>query len=379
MSKLPLKIGKSLEKRKKEGAFRELKHSTGLVDLSSNDYLGFARRPGILKRAGEILKEYKLEHSGAGGSRLLTGNHVLYQPAEDLVARFHKAEAALIFNSGYDANLGFFSAVPGKGDLILYDEFIHASIRDGIQLSKAKALKFKHNDLTHLKDKISRLKKNHFGEIFLVTESIFSMDGDSPDLHAFAAFAEVQNCFLVVDEAHAVGVEAAGLVAEADLQDKIFARIVTFGKAMGAHGAAITGSQELKSYLVNFARSFIYSTALPPHSLATVIAAYEEFKITGASEVDKLRDNIKSFKAELSKMEIQEHFLESGSAIHCCVIPGNEEVKRASKSLLEAGFDVRPILSPTVPAGSERLRICLHSFNSKEEIERLIEVLKKLL
>ncbi|WP_324719796.1 aminotransferase class I/II-fold pyridoxal phosphate-dependent enzyme [Salinimicrobium sp. HB62] len=379
MSKIPLKVEKSLEKRKSQGSFRALKFSKDLIDFSSNDYLGFARNPGIGSRAEKLIKDFSPLKNGSGGSRLLTGNHELYAPAEEIMARFHKAEAALIFNSGYDANLGFFSAVPGKGDLIFYDELIHASIRDGIQLSAAKALKFSHNDLHDLKKKINRLKNDIFGEVYLVTESIFSMDGDSPDLHAFANFAEENGHFLVVDEAHAVGAKGAGLIAEGGLQDKVFARLVTFGKALGAHGAAIVGPTELKDYLVNFARSLIYTTALPPHSLATIIGAYLELEANGTAEVNKLQENIDFFKAEVSKMGFQEHFLESESAVHCCVVPGNEQVRKASEVITKHGFDVRPILSPTVPAGRERLRICLHSYNSKEEITGLTEVLKMVL
>jgi 8-amino-7-oxononanoate synthase len=205
------------------------------------------------------------------------------------------------------------------------------------------------------------------------------MDGDSPDLNAFASFAEENGYFLVIDEAHAVGVKGAGLIAEADLQDKVFARLITFGKALGAHGAAIIGPNELKDYLVNFARSLIYSTALPPHSLATVIAAYQELDAEGKAEVKKLQENISFFKAEVSKRGFQEHFIESESAVHCFILPGNEEVKNASEVLAENGFDVRPILSPTVPVGRERLRICLHSFNTKKEIEELLDVLKMVL
>ena len=379
MSKLPLKVGKSLETRKSQGTFRSLKLSKGLVDFSSNDYLGFTGNERILQRAAEIHKTGENHRNGSGGSRLLTGNHPLNVKAEELVAYFHKAEAALIFNSGYDANLGFFAAVPGKNDLILYDEFIHASIRDGIQLSLAKAVKFRHNDLEDLRERISRLKNDIFGEVFLVTESIFSMDGDAPNLQALVSLAEEHNCFVIVDEAHAVGVKNAGIIAEEGLQDRVFARIVTFGKALGAHGAAILGQKALKDFLVNYARSFIYSTALPPHSLATIMAAYEELQGPGISQVDKLQQNIMTFKTEVSKMAFQDHFLESESAIHCCILPGNEQVKRTSRVLAQKGFDVRPILSPTVPKGKERLRICLHSFNSEEEIKALTRALKEIL
>ena len=378
MSKLPLKIGKSLQKRKDDGSFRTLKISTGLVDFSSNDYLGFAGNLQIFERVGTILKENRIGKNGAGGSRLLTGNHILYPQAEDRIAAYHKAEAALIFNSGYDANLGFFSAVPGKGDVILYDEFIHASIRDGIQLSRAKAFKFRHNDLEDLEKKVSRLKNDISGEVYLVTESVFSMDGDSPNLELLAAYADVNNFHLIIDEAHAVGIHGAGIIAEKELQEKTFARIVTFGKALGTHGAAILGSEDLKDYLINFSRSLIYSTALPPHALATVIAAYQELEGHGQKEVQKLQERIRFFRRRISKMEFPQHFLESQSAIQVFLFPGNDNVKRASKKLTEKGFDVKPILSPTVPKGEERLRICLHSFNGEEEISELLSALKLL-
>ncbi|WP_029037361.1 aminotransferase class I/II-fold pyridoxal phosphate-dependent enzyme [Salinimicrobium xinjiangense] len=379
MSSLPLKVIKSLEKRKTLGSLRHLKFSKDAVDFSSNDYLGFAGNEQIFQRAGEILKENFLFRNGSGGSRLLTGNHQLYPLAEKFVAAYHSAEAALIFNSGYDANIGFFSSVPRRGDVIFYDEFIHASIRDGIGLSAAKALKFRHNDLEDLKVKVNRLKNDIFGEVYIVTESIFSMDGDTPNLEAFAAFAEEQKLFLVVDEAHAVGVKGPGLIAEAGLQDLVFARIVTFGKALGAHGAAILGNEQLKDFLVNYARSFVYSTALPPHSVATIIAAYEFLEKDGAFEVAKLQKNLDRFKDEVSKRGFQEHFLESESAIQCCILPGNELVKEASGKLLEANFDVRPILSPTVPEHMERLRICLHSFNTEEEIHALFNALRGII
>lgn len=380
MSKLPLKISKSLQNRNSHGSFRKLNLSNDLVDFSSNDYLGFSGNLEIFNRTLEILKEGALLKNGSGGSRLLTGNHELFSPAENLIANFHKAEAALIFNSGYDANVGFFSALPGRGDLILYDELIHASIRDGIALSTAKAIKFRHNDPEDLREKINRLKNHIIGEVYIVTESVFSMDGDTPDLQSLAAFAEENNFHLVVDEAHAVGVNNAGIIAESGLENKIFARIVTFGKALGAHGAAVLGAQPLKDFLINFARSFIYSTALAPHSVATVIAAYHQLQAeAGVLEMKKLQENIQFFKTEVVKRGFQKHILESDSAVHCVIIPGNKQVKAASHALVTAGFDVRPILSPTVPEGRERLRICLHSFNSKKEITALFEVLKKVI
>lgn len=393
---LPKKLQAKLDTRKENQSLRQLPTANNLIDFSSNDYLGLAKNEAVYFRAGEILKEHHLLQNGATGSRLLSGNHALYEMAEQLIAKTHKSEAALLFNSGYDANLGFFSCVPQRGDLILYDEFIHASIRDGIQMSRAKAYKFKHNDLKdlELKCQAERSRSPVDSVIYIVTESVFSMDGDSPDLKAFATLAKTYNAYLIVDEAHAVGVlgkNGLGLVQELGFQEEVFARLVTFGKALGCHGAAVLGSAELKSFLVNFARSFIYTTALPPHAIATVIAVYEKKIIPSATkeqlgELQKLRQNIQTFNLQLSTCnpaspagKLQPFFLPSDSAIHSAIISGNERTRSLSRKLKNAGFDVKPILSPTVAAGKERLRFCLHSFNTEKQICDVLNLLKELL
>jgi len=393
MQNLPLKLTKSLDIRKQQNAIRILSYKKNLIDFSSNDYLGFSNLKQIYFTAEKILTDFNLMRNGATGSRLLSGNHQLFSPAEDFIANFHSAESALIFNSGYDANIGFFSSVPQRGDLIFYDELAHASIRDGISMSRAKAYKFKHNDIADLCGHIERSRNiNKEPEIYIVTESVFSMDGDIPDLKAMAEFSEKQHCFLVVDEAHATGVfgsDGAGRVQELGIQDKVFARIITFGKALGCHGAAILGSTTLKEYLVNFARSFIYTTALPPHSVATILAAYQYLKnkpdlaeenpehVEGP-EIKKLKQNIEFFKAEIVANKLQSFFIESNSAIQSCILPGNEKVKNTGSKLEAEGYNVKPILSPTVPKGKERLRFCLHSFNSQEEISGVLKTLAKL-
>jgi len=394
MQNLPLKLTKSIDIRKRQNAIRKLGSIKDLIDFSSNDYLGFSDLKQIYFTAEKILTDFNLRRNGATGSRLLSGNHQLFSPAEDFIANFHSAESALIFNSGYDANVGFFSSVPQRGDFIFYDELVHASIRDGISMSRAKAYKFKHNDFADLHGHIERSRNiNNEPEIYIVTESVFSMDGDIPDLTELAEFAEKQHCFLVIDEAHATGVfgtDGAGMVQELGIQDKVFARIITFGKALGCHGAAILGSTTLKEYLVNFARSFIYTTALPPHSVATVLASYQYLKnkpglaevnpehVEG-SEIRKLKQNIEFFKAEIVANKLQSFFIESNSAIQSCIIPGNEKVKNTASKLEAEGYNVKPILSPTVPKGKERLRFCLHSFNSREEISGVLKALVKLI
>ncbi|NER17116.1 aminotransferase class I/II-fold pyridoxal phosphate-dependent enzyme [Spongiivirga citrea] len=377
---LPKKLLKKLDQRKEENALRALPNENNLIDFSSNDYLGFSKSEAIFKAAHEYLSNSKTPQNGASGSRLLSGNHSLYKQVENLLIDIHQAEAALIFNSGYDANIGFFSSVPQRGDVILYDEFIHASIRDGITMSNAKSYKFKHNDLVELEQKCQteRSRSSHDAVIYIVTESVFSMDGDTPDLKKFVTICKAYNCHLIVDEAHAVGVFGNGLIEQLDLQNDVFARVITFGKAMGCHGAAILGSEDLKSYLINFARSLIYTTGLPPHSLATILSSYNQ--LTHNDEpIIQLQENINFFKKEVEKSILKRHFIPSDSAIHCALVSGNDRVKKLATTLQNKGFDVKPILSPTVPKGQERIRICLHSFNTKEEIKSMLSLLADLI
>lgn len=382
MPKLPLKLEKSLQTRKQENAFRRLGPQISGTDFSSNDYLGLASNKEIFESALELLKEQELCRNGAGGSRLLSGNHKLYDLAESFIAEFHQAESALIFNSGYDANVGFFSAVPKRGDLIFFDELVHASIREGIGLSHARSFKFWHNDIEDLQAKFAKQKQNFpEADIYIITESVFSMDGDSPDLVKFAEFFSENDAFLIIDEAHATGVfgeNGEGLVQKLGIQEQVFARIHTFGKGLGCQGAAILGSCILRDFLINFSRSFIYTTALPPHTVATILASYRYLNASGGKErQERLQQNIVFFKTEVEKANLKHHFIFSNSAIHCCIIPGNDCVKEIARIMKERHFDVRPILSPTVSKGEERLRFCLHSYNSEAEISEVLKVLGK--
>lgn len=383
----PKKLQIKLENREASNSLRKLSLPTNLIDFSSNDYLGFSTSLEIQQKATKLVEKSKPKN-GATGSRLLSGNYPLYKKTERYLAQVHQSESALLFNSGYDANLGFFSSVPQKGDLIFYDEHIHASIRDGIQLSNAKAYKFKHNNLVDLDELNRRIQDNFHAsnaiapDIYVVTESVFSMDGDSPDLKALVDFCKQNKANLIVDEAHALGVFGFGLVQKFGLQNEVFARITTFGKGLGCHGAAILGSSQLKKYLVNFARSLIYTTALAPHSIATIFSAYEQLIDQSAyknqeeeSQIINLNNSISFFTSELKKVGLDKHFVESKSAIHSCIISGNKKVKSISEKLKEKGFDVKAILSPTVVKGQERLRFCLHSYNTEQEIQEVLNLL----
>lgn len=382
MKKLPDNLSKKLEIRKQNNALRKLSLPNELIDFASNDYIGFSKNKSIFNETHQYLIDNDCTENGATGSRLLSGNHKVYQEAETYIAHFHQSESALIFNSGYDANVGFFSSVPQKGDLILYDELCHASIRDGIQLSNAKSYKFKHNDFEDLEKRLRQAQSdNRIKEIYIATESVFSMDGDCPNLEELVAVTEKHQCYLIVDEAHSLGVfgdKGEGLVQMLGLQDRIFVRIMTFGKGLGCHGAAIVGSLELKEYLVNFSRSFIYTTGLSPHSIATILISYQ-FLEKDIQSIENLKNTIIHFNQEKNLLGLKTLFVRSKSAIQSAIIPGNENVKQIANQLQKKGFDVKAILSPTVPEGQERLRFCLHSYNTKEEISDVLGLLSTLL
>jgi len=261
----------------------------------------------------------------------------------------------------------------------LFDELCHASIRDGIQMSNAKSYKFQHNDLADLERLLLKqvADDQQLSSIFIVTESVFSMDGDSPNIAELVTLSEKYNGYLVIDEAHALGVfgeSGEGLVQSLGLQEKVFARIITFGKGLGCHGAAVLGSATLKSYLVNFARSFIYTTGLSPHSVATILSAYHHLNAEKKA-LQLLKNNIVHFNQEKAQHGLKPLFVYSKSAIQCAILPGNEKVKFIANQLQEKGFDVKAILSPTVPEGQERLRFCLHSYNSEKEISDVLQTL----
>ncbi|TSD67078.1 pyridoxal phosphate-dependent aminotransferase family protein [Inquilinus sp. KBS0705] len=358
-----------LNARKLAGNYRELKAESGLVDFCSNDYLGFARSAALKSAIAHELESHPQHLTGATGSRLLSGNSAYAEDLETNVAAYHNAEAGLLFNSGYDANLGLLSSLPQKGDTILCDELIHASLIDGARLSHATRLKFKHNNLSSLEAKLTLAK----GTCYVVVESVYSMDGDTPPLAAILQLTQRYNALLIVDEAHAVGIYPKGLAVHLGLEQHIFARVVTFGKALGSHGAVVLGSALLKNYLVNFARSFIYSTAAPFHQLAAIKSTYA-LLYRSAEEITKLKSNIGLFKHTLTPANGYS-LLPSDTPIQCILFNSNAAASTAALHLQQTGFDVRAILSPTVASGTERIRICLHSFNTAIEISQLCQLL----
>jgi 8-amino-7-oxononanoate synthase len=363
-------LSKRLEERREQHALRSLRlPQRKAIDLCSNDYLGIATN----KLVHMDPEEGKSLRTGSTGSRLLSGNYELIEEAESVIASFHEAEAALIFNSGYDANLGLLSCVPQRNDIVLYDSLSHASLRDGIRLSFATSFSFQHNDLQDLEKKLEIHGHKEDRNVFVVTESVFSMDGDLAPLKEMVLLCKKTNARLIVDEAHATGVigkMGEGLVQQLHLQGECLARIHTFGKALGVHGAAILGSTSLKQYLVNFSRPFIYTTALPEVAIEHILQSYKIFP--GLIEE---RNNLGTLAEVFQSLSFKHQKFNSSTPIQGIIIPGNEMARAAAEMLQLNRFDIRAILYPSVPKGMERLRIVLHSFNTVEQIIQLEELL----
>jgi 8-amino-7-oxononanoate synthase len=354
-----------LQSRADIGNTRNLQYHNNLYDFSSNDYLGFSRSVELKERIMLELEKYPKSLLGATGSRLLSGNTEYAEELEKELAGIHQAEHGLIFDSGYSANLALFSCLPQKDDVILCDEYIHASVIDGARLSFATRKHFKHNNLEDLE---SQLKKSK-GVCYVAVESVYSMDGDLADLIEIARLCRDYQANLIVDEAHAFGVFGTGIVDLLELQPYVFARIVTFGKALGLHGAIVLGSELLRTYLINFARPFIFSTAPPFTQLLAIKIAYERLLSSPQASVT-LQQKSSLLKANLPPQE-QLLSTHNPSAIQCIFLEGNEQVVQFSQALVQRGFDVRAIRSPSVPKGKERLRICMHTHNTDEEILQL--------
>jgi len=361
---IPQNLIDKLRVREEQGALRSLKiWDSSKIDFFSNDYLGYAR------------EKTSLFLRGSSGSRLISGTKREHLDTEKYLSDFHKGEASLLFNSGYDANIGFFSSIPQKGDLVLYDESIHASVRDGLCISQAKAYRFKHNDMADLEKKIQRF--NTAETLYVVVESVYSMDGDSPYFQQLKAFVRRYKIYLIIDEAHSLGVygkNGEGLAISHHIHADCFARLYTFGKALGCHGAVWTGSTELINYLINFARSFIYTTALSSDLAKEIQQRYQKLSTDHCTR-EKLKQNIDFYKKTVQAKKLTADFSLNNSPIQFYRSNATKELIATAHRLQGEGFAVKPIFSPTVSPGKERLRISLHSFNTFSEIEKLISLI----
>lgn len=362
-----------LNARDEDGILRSLKSGTASIDFASNDYLGFAQSEELRALAKEIAQSGSMRN-GTGGSRLLAGNTSFHERAEAELAQFFKAESATLFTSGYTANLGLLSVLLKRNDTVLYDELSHASIKDGIRLGYAKAIRFRHNDVEDLSKKLKKLRKG----AWVIVESIYSMDGDLAPLKEIARVCQEHDAQLLVDEAHASGIfgQGRGLTCALNLEDQVFARVHTFGKSLGSQGAAVLGSLVLKQYLINFSRPFIYTTAPSESDVALMLAGVRLLNQSEAS-VQMLEELVLYFIQKARQLGIP--LVESKSQIQGILTCNNQVSEEICAALQVRDIDARPIKSPTVPQGLERIRICLHTYNTKEEIDLLLQTVKEVL
>ncbi|WP_121966485.1 pyridoxal phosphate-dependent aminotransferase family protein [Myroides sp. N17-2] len=368
MEILPLSLRKRLQERIDQGNYRQLKqYSSTATDFFSNDYLGLNQNKAFEQCLLDTVYANPKLLGGSTGSRLISGNSQIVEDVEQYIAEVHSVEEALLFGSGYQANLALFGNLPTPRDTIIVDEYIHRSVHDGCTLSRARKWKFKHNDLLDLE----RLLQQATGEVYVAIESLYSMDGDLAPLEKIIALTQRYGAFLIVDEAHAIGVYGLGRVSELGLYPQIFATVITYGKAMGVHGASVLGSVALKSALVNFGSPFIYSTSPSPLMAVSIRVAYE-FILTHKDLQEKLQGVIHTYQSLAPKgMSI------TASPIQTIRLNKVNNVTDLMTDLQKATINVCVIRPPTVAVGTERLRICLHAFNTQEEIIQLFQIIKQ--
>ena len=372
------KLRHALQERASEGNLRSLSVYDQGIDFYSNDYLGLASSGELRRRINQLREQQEPLPQGSTGSRLVSGNSNLAEELEQQLADFHGADTGLLFSSGYAANSGLLASIAGIGDCLIMDELIHASSVDGARLSRANKFIFRHNDADSFRDKLIKARESSpEGSIFVAVESVYSMDGDFSPLSDLAQICTEFDAGLIVDEAHSNGITGrygAGLVAELGLADQVFARIHTFGKGLGLHGAIVMGTSTLRQYLVNFCRPFIFSTAPSADALLSIKAAYELLP-----ELDEQRQQLFSLVRHFRQLTAQSTYQwhDSNSWIQSLLIPGNDRAMTAAARLRERGFLVKAIRAPSVPPGTERIRICLHASNSIQEVEGLFEALEE--
>jgi 8-amino-7-oxononanoate synthase len=371
MNNFEIAIANKLAEKKESGLLRSLSLPQG-IDFSNNNYLGLANHPEIAKFAADSCVKYGV---GSKGSRLLGGNHEVFEETEKWLANWKGTEAALIFNSGYAANLGVISAFCDSQTHLFCDRLIHASILDGYAMSGGKLHRFKHNSPNDLESALQKAKENEFK--LIATEAVYSMDGDIAPLKEYADLAEKHNAILYVDEAHSDGIlgpGGKGLLAELGIEAKAHLSLTTFGKAYGTMGACIFGSKVLIDYIANNARSFIYSTAMSPGAAATMQKAVEV-----ATRESFRRENVLRMSAFF-----RERVREAGL---CCmqsetqIVPIElgtiDKAMNCKEFLAKNGFHVACIRPPTVPNNTARLRINITAAHKENDVQKLAETIAK--
>lgn len=372
-----------LDKIKEAGNYRWLRdiqhngfliHDEGreMLNLSSNDYLGLSSNPRLLQEFRAETDVMALPYS-AVSSRLLSGNHEYYKMLENDLADIYDKEAALVFNSGYHANIGILPALAGKKDLIVADKLVHASTIDGIMLSEAEMLRFRHSDYEHLRNLLVQHREK-YENVFIVTESVFSMDGDIADLQQLCEIKKEFDAFLYVDEAHAVGVRGTnglGCCEEQACMEDIDFIVGTFGKAFASVGAFVVCEELFREFLINTQRSLIFTTALPP-----VNVAWTRFVLNRMPDFYDLRMKLAEVSAKLRNV-LQERGFETRGESH--IVPmicgSNENSVEMSELLRDNGFFVLPVRYPTVPKNEARIRFSLNASIPIEDYDCLFEFL----
>jgi glycine C-acetyltransferase/8-amino-7-oxononanoate synthase len=378
-------IQKELQDLKNSSLYRTLKSVAGeqgpvliidgreVLNFSSNNYLGIANHPALAHAAKQAIDHYGC---GSGASRLISGNMTLHEELETRIAGFKGTEAALVFNSGFQANTGILSTLSGEGDAILSDALNHASIIDGCRLSRAEAVVYAHCDLEQLEAALKRVARCR--RKLIVTESIFSMDGDEAPLAGIVELAERHGAMVMVDEAHATGLygaSGAGVVAKLGLGDRVLVQMGTLGKALGGFGAYVAGSRALRELLINRCRSFIFTTSLPPAVMAMAIAAIDLVK-DEPQRRDALWQNCRHLTEGLRPLGFR---LEaSSSPILPLIIGDAAKCMQFSEQLLEQGVFAQGIRPPTVAPGTSRLRITLMATHTRDHIERALKVFEEV-
>jgi 8-amino-7-oxononanoate synthase len=344
-----------------------------VINFSSNNYLGIANHSALASAAKEAIDRYGC---GSGASRLISGNMTLHEELENQLAEFKGTEAALVFNSGFQANTGILSTLAGEGDAILSDELNHASIIDGCRLSRAKTIVYVHCDLGQLEEALKQAGSCR--RKLIVTETIFSMDGDEAPLTGIVELAEKYDAAVMVDEAHATGIfgpGGAGVVSKLGLVDRVLVQMGTLGKALGGFGAYVAGSQALRDLLINRCRSFIFTTSLPPAIMAMAMAAID--LVEGEPERrEALWNNCRLLSDGLKKMGFS--LGEIQSPILPLIIGDADKCMQFSEQLLERGVFAQGIRPPTVPPGTSRLRITLMATHTREHIQIALDAFEEV-
>lgn len=339
-----------------------------VIALGSNNYLGLSTHPKVIEAAVEAVQEYG---TGASGSRLLTGNCQLYADLEAKIAEVKGTEAALVFSSGYLANIGTIPALAGDGDLILSDALNHASIIDGCRLSRAKTQIYRHRDIDHLESLL--MQSVTFGRKLIVTDGVFSMDGNVAPLPEICDLAERYNAMIIVDDAHSFGVlgkSGGGTVEHFGLENREVIQMGTLSKAIGGLGGYVAGSRMLIDFLINRARSFIFSTGLPPATLAAATAAIDVMRST--PELRRhLFSNTRKLATALSEAGFQ--CLSSETQILPLILGSPEVTSKFAEMLLDHGVYAPAIRPPTVPEGTGRLRISAMATHTPEDMDAAID------